>query len=103
MRSQIWDLVPIGTRLLKRSQKVPILLSSPKFHCDVFQDGYLLWKKMYFDLKYIQGPEFWSRKSPNFVHKSPISPLQRDAKAKSQIQNPGTQALQKTTQGSQFI
>ena len=36
-------------------KKVPILLSSPKFHFDVFLDGYLLWKNMYFDwhLKYI--------------------------------------------------
>ena len=49
------DLVPIGTRLPKMSQKVPILLASPKFHFSVFVDGYLLWKKMYFDLnlKYI--------------------------------------------------
>ena len=55
-RSQIWDLVPIGTRLLKRSQKIPLLLSSLKFHFYVSLDEYLLWKKMYFDLnlKYIR-------------------------------------------------
>ena len=53
MRSQIWDLVPIGS--LEGPKKVPILLASPKFHFSVFVDGYLLWKKMYFDLnlKYI--------------------------------------------------
>ena len=46
----------LGPGSFKGPKKVPILLSSPKFHFDVFPDGYLLWKKMYFDLnlKYIR-------------------------------------------------
>ena len=42
---------------------------------------------------YDLSPNFWSQKSPNFVHKSQISPLLRNAKVKSQIQIPGSQAL----------
>ena len=50
---ETWSQLVLGS--LKGPKKVPILLSSPKFHFDVFPDGYLLWKKMYFDLnlKYI--------------------------------------------------
>ena len=52
-----WGLGPNWdqTDSLIGPKKVPILLSSPKFHFDVFLDRYLIWKKVYFDLslKYI--------------------------------------------------
>ena len=40
----------LGPGSWKGPEKVTILLSSPKFHFDVFLGGYLLWKKIYFDL-----------------------------------------------------